>query len=109
MSGPYQVIFSDEAEEDLLRLFDFALLRELESSTPDWSIPERAIEAIRTGCMFLAHSPFSCRKAPPGDNSFVRELLMSFGAAGDVALFEIVDARTVIVGAIRHQREEDYR
>ena len=109
MSGPYEVIFSDEAEEDLLRLFDFALLRELESSAPDLGLPERAIAAIRTGCAFLAHSPFSCRKAPPGDNGFVRELLMSFGASGYVALFEIVDARTVIVGAIRHQREEDYR
>lgn len=109
MSGPYEVIFSDEAEEDLLRLFDFALLREFESSAPDLSIPERAVEAIRNGCTFLAHSPFSCRKAPPSDNSFVRELLISFGAGGYVALFEIVDARTVIVGAIRHQREEDYR
>ena len=109
MSSPYEVIFSDEAEDDLLRLFDFALLRELESAAPDLSIPERAIEAIRTGCAFLAHSPFSCRKAQPGNNSFVRELLISFGAAGYVALFEIVDARTVIIGAIRHQREEDYR
>lgn len=109
MSGPYEVIFSVEAEKDLLRLFDFALLRELESSAPDLSIPERAIEAIRTGCMFLARSPFSCRKAPPGDNGFVRELLISFGTAGYVAFFEIVDATTVIVGAIRHQREEDYR
>lgn len=93
----------------MLRLYDFALLRELESSAPDRSIPERALEAIRTGCTFLAYSPFSCRKAPPGDNGFVRELLISFGAAGYVALFEIVDAKTVIVGAIRHQREEDYR
>lgn len=109
MSGPYEVIFSDEAEEDLLRLFDFALLRELESPSPDLNIPERAIDAIRTGCMLLTHGPFSCRKAPPGDNGFVRELLISFGASGYVALFEITDARTVIVGAIRHQREDDYR
>lgn len=109
MSGPYKVVFSEEAEEDLLRLFDFALLRELASSAPDLNTPERAIEAIRMGCQFLAHSPFSCRKAPPGDNSFVRELLISFGAAGYVALFEIVDSKTVIVGAVRHQREEDYR
>ncbi|MCA0241462.1 MAG: type II toxin-antitoxin system RelE/ParE family toxin [Proteobacteria bacterium] len=109
MSGPYQVVFSDEAEDDLLRLFDFALMRELESSAPDLGLPERAIEAIRAGCRFLAHSPFGCRKAPPGHNGFVRELLISFGAAGYVALFEIVDANTVIIGAVRHQREEDYR
>jgi plasmid stabilization system protein ParE len=109
MTGPCQVIFSEEAEEDLLRLFDFALMRELESTAGDLSIPERAIEAIRTGCKFLGHSPFSCRKAPPGDNSFVRELLISSGASGYVALFEVVDSRTVIVGAVRHQREDDYR
>jgi plasmid stabilization system protein ParE len=109
MTGPYQVIFSEEAEEDLLRLFDFALMRELESEAADLSIAERAVEAIRTGCKFLAHSPFSCRKAPPGDNSFARELLISFGAGGYVALFEIIDSKTVVVGAIRHQREGDYR
>lgn len=109
MNGPHEVIFSQEAEADLLRLFDFALMRELESASIDLGIPERAIEAIRTGCKFLAHSPFSCRKAPPGDNSFLRELLISFGASGYVALFEIVDSKTVIVGAIRHQREDDYR
>jgi plasmid stabilization system protein ParE len=109
MTGSYEVIFSDEAEEDVLRLFDFALMRELESAAADLSIPERAIEAIRTGCNFLSHSPYSCRKALPGDNSFVRELLISFGADGYVALFEIVDAKKVIVGAVRHQREDDYR
>lgn len=109
MTGPYDVIFSEEAEEDLLRLFDFALMRELQSAVADLSTPERAVEAIRTGCKLLGHSPFSCRKAPPGNNSFVRELLISFGASGYVALFEIVDSKTVIVGAVRHQREDDYR
>jgi plasmid stabilization system protein ParE len=108
MSGPFEAIFSDEAEEDLLRLFDVALLREVESPAPNLSTTERAIEAVRTGCTFLAHSPFGCRNAPPGDNNFVRELLISCGTAGYVALFEIVDARTMMVGAIRHQREEDY-
>mgnify|MGYP003537733676 FL=1 len=109
MTGPFEVVFSEEAEEDLLRLFDFALMRELESAAADFAIPERAVEAIRTGCKFLVHSPFSCRKAPPGDNGFVRELLISFGASGYVALFEGADSRTVIVGAVRHQREDDYR
>lgn len=109
MTGPYTVIFSDEAEDDLLRLFDFALLRELERATGDLRVPEHAIEAIRTGCNLLAHSPFTCRKAPPGNSSFVRELLIPFGAHGYVALFEIVDGTRVIVGAVRHQREDDYR
>lgn len=38
----------------------------------------------------------------------VRELIIGFGAAGYVALFEIDDARTVSIVAIRHEREDDY-
>jgi mRNA-degrading endonuclease RelE of RelBE toxin-antitoxin system len=34
--------------------------------------------------------------------------VISFGASGYVALFEIDDATTVTVLAVRHQREEDY-
>ena len=37
-----------------------------------------------------------------------REIIVPFGAAGYVVLFEIVD-NVVVVGAVRHQREEDYR
>ena len=38
----------------------------------------------------------------------IRELIIPFGHTGYVALFEIVDNHTVIIGAIRHQREDDY-
>jgi hypothetical protein len=55
----------------------------------------------------LETSPFSCRKAAP-DNTFLRELIIAFGASGYVALFEIDDAKTVTVLAVRHQREDDY-
>jgi len=102
----YSVIFSREAEEDLERLFDFALERELQSESGDLSIPEGAIQSIKDACQFLRKSPFSCRKA--GASSFVRELIIPFGRYGYVALFEVVDDRTVIVGAVRHQREDDY-
>lgn len=102
----YAVLFSREAEEDLERLFDHLLERELNSASGDLAIPERALQAIRSACDFLMHSPFSCRKA--GVGSFVRELVIPFGAQGYVALFEVVNAHTVIVGAVRHQRESDY-
>lgn len=102
----FQVVFSREAEEDLVRLFDHALQRELSSPSGDLDIPERAIAAVVLACRFLEASPFSCRKA--GDSPFVRELVIPFGATGYVAMFEIADARTVIVGAVRHQRESDY-
>jgi len=102
----FEVIFSSEAEEDLERLFDYVLERELSSHTGNLGLPEQAIQAIRKGCEFLAHSPFSCRKA--GDSPFVRELLIPFGATGYVAIFEIQGNQQVIIGAVRHQREDDY-
>ena len=102
----YTVQFSEAAADDLERLFDFALPRELDSATGDFEIPERALQAIKDGIVFLTSSPFACRKA--GNSSFVRELIIPFGHAGYVALFEIVDSKTVIIGAIRHQLEDDY-
>ncbi len=102
----YQVIYSPEAVEDLERLFDHVLARELNSPTGDLDIPARAIEAIERSSQLLAHSPFSCRKV--GDNPFVRELIIPFGGTGYVALFEIRDTLQVIIGAVRHQYESDY-
>lgn len=102
----YQVIFSTEAEEDLERLFEHAYERELNSASADLDIPERAIDAIEQACLFLRFSPFACRKAD--DSSLVRELLISFGATGYVAMFEIIDAQTDLIGAVRHQRESDH-
>jgi plasmid stabilization system protein ParE len=99
----YRVRFTREAEEDLLRLYDLALERD----GGDWSIAEGALEAIENAVRGLELSPFSYRKASP-DNPFLRELIIPFGAAGYVALFEIDDPQTVTVLAVRHQREDDY-
>ena len=52
----YRVRFTPDAEEDLLRLFDYLLERDLESAT-------RARGAIEAGIELLSFSPFSCRKA----------------------------------------------
>ena len=102
----YQVIYSPEAGDDLERLFDHVLERELNSPTGDLDIPARAIESIKHASQLLAHSPFSCRKT--GESAFVRELIISFGSSGYVALFEIRNSDQVIIGAIRHQHESDY-
>ena len=102
----YRVEFSSAAEADLERLFDFVLNCELESASGDLDLPERALQAIKHGVVFLSTSPFACRKV--GSSPFVRELVISFGSAGYVALYEIVDERNVIIGAVRHQREDDY-
>jgi len=39
---------------------------------------------------------------------FLRELVIGFGASGYVLLFEVEDASTVTVLAVRDQREGDY-
>jgi len=102
----YRVVFSEAAALDLERLFDFALQRELDSETGNLDIPDRAVQAIKDGIALLTSSPFACRKVGP--SSFVRELIIPFGHTGYVALFEIVASDTIIIGAIRHQREDDY-
>ena len=99
----FRVRFTQDAQTDLDRLYTFILERD----AGDWVVAERALDAIRNGITLLEISPFSCRKATPG-NTFLRELLISFGAAGYVALFEIEDGKTVTMLAVRHQREDDY-
>lgn len=101
----YEVRLTPEAAEDLERLFDFILEREL-AHAGDLQLAERALEAIQEGLRLLERFPFTCRKA--GSNSLLRELVIPFGHTGYVALFEIVDRRTVLVGAVRHQREDDF-
>ncbi len=96
----YKVRFTKEAEADLLRLYEFLLERDVSGA-------ERALLAIKEAVELLSFSPFSCRKAVT-DNPFVRELIIPFGSAGYVALFEIESGYMVNVLAVRHQREEDY-
>ena len=95
----YRIRFTPDAEDDLLRLFDFLLEKDIDAA-------ERANAAIEEGIRLLSYSPFSCRKA--GDNPLVRELIIPFGSAGYVALFEIEGPATVTILALRHQREDDY-
>jgi len=97
----YKVRFTPEAEDDLMRLYDFLLEKDLMAA-------EHALDAIRGAVELLRFSPFSCRKAIP-DNPFLRELVIPFGSTGYVALFEIDSPSTVSILAVRHQREEDYR
>ncbi len=96
----YRVRFTAGAEDDLLRLYDFLIEKDLAAA-------EHALTAIKAAVELLGLSPFSCRKAA-ADNPLLRELVIPFGASGYVALFEIDDPSTVTILAIRHQREEDY-
>lgn len=107
MTTKYTVRLLHEAVADLRRLEDFAIERELASETPDWTTPQRALDALREGVRVLSWSAYSCRRAELG-NGRSRELIIPFGGSGYIVLFEIIDD-DVLVGVVRHQREEDYR
>ena len=102
----FRVRLTREAQADLERLFDFVLERELEREGGDLGLAEQALDAIRAGLATLQTSPFTCRKA--GSSPFLRELIVPFGRAGYVALFEIDNPSTVTILAVRHQLEDDY-
>ena len=97
---PHKLRFTPEAENDLLRLYEFLAVNDLPSA-------ERALTAIESTLQLLALSPYSCRKVTSSD-PILREMLIPFGNAGYVALFEIERTATVTILAVRHQREDDY-
>ncbi len=71
----------------------------------DLSAAQRAAGAIRSAVMMLAEHPYLGRRV----DGEIRELIISFGRTGHVALYRVVDPSTEIrVLAVRHQREIDY-
>ena len=96
----FEVRISNAAQEDLLRLLNFL-------APVDYSTALSARSAIERGYGFLEDMPFACRKSDDA-NAFLRELVIPFGGAGYVALFDITDAATITILAVRHQREDDY-
>jgi plasmid stabilization system protein ParE len=96
----YQIRFTKVAREDLKRLYGFLAERDIQAA-------KHALQAINKAIELLATIPFTCRKAN-ADSPFLRELLITFGASGYVALFEIEENNSVTILAVRHQREDDY-
>ena len=99
----FRVRFTEEARQDFQRLYDWLL----QQADGDFTVAERALQAIGDGVTVLELAPLSCRNACV-EYRFLRELVFGFGARGFVALFEVEDGQTVTVLAIRHQREDDY-
>jgi plasmid stabilization system protein ParE len=100
----FEVRYTEDAREDLRRLYEHLLERS--QTAADLDHAHRAQEAIIGAVDSLTRVPFIYRKA--GASPFLRELLIPFGSSGYVALFEIDDAKTVTILALRHQLEDDY-
>ena len=98
----FEIEFAETAKEDLDRLHTFY-------SQIDADLADRALQTILSAFQTIQRHPYICRKANQGElGTAWRELLIDSGSSGYVALFEITDADTVTVMAVRHQRESDY-
>ena len=94
-----RVILANQVKDDFDRIFDFVFERAPEYAT------ER-IEAIISALDVLETSPLIGRPAGLGQ----RELIISTGASGYLALFRYDPAQdTVFVLAVRSQREREYK
>ncbi|AKR43095.1 type II toxin-antitoxin system RelE/ParE family toxin [Methylophilus sp. TWE2] len=96
----YRVRLTKEAREDLKRLYAFLLSK-------DRAAAEKALKGIHQAIEAVTLFPYTCRKALD-DNAFLRELVMSFGDYGYVALFEIEAPDIITIIAVRHQRADDF-
>ncbi|KQQ84901.1 plasmid stabilization protein [Xanthomonas sp. Leaf131] len=99
----FTIRFTEEARDDLLRLYDWLLQR----ADGDFAVAERALQTIHDGIVVLEVAPLSFRKAGSSD-PFTRELAIGFENSGYLLLFEVENKYTVTVVAARHQREDDY-
>ena len=93
-----EVVYSRHAFADLERLADFLI-----KDAPQAVVT--AIDVIRDGIDILERHPFVGRPCEEG----LRELLISYGKSGYVALYSYEQSQDVVlVLAIRHQREAGY-
>jgi plasmid stabilization system protein ParE len=93
-----EIVYSPNAIANIERAFEYLAEKDPRSALA-------AASAIRTGVDVLARHPLIGRPVE-GD---LRELVISFGRTGYVALYRFVPSENrVRVLAIRHQRELDY-
>jgi plasmid stabilization system protein ParE len=93
-----EVVYSRHAFTDVERLADF-----LVKEAPTAAVA--AIDVIRDGIEILRRHPLVGRPCEEG----LRELLISYGKSGYVALYSYEQREDVVlVLAIRHQREAGY-
>ena len=93
-----RVVDAPNALRNIERAFAY-----LEEAAPDAA--EAAVDAIRSAVEILEQHPLIGRVV----RDEVRELVISFGRTGYIAVYRYVPARNVVrVLALRHQRELDY-
>jgi plasmid stabilization system protein ParE len=95
------IVFDVEALDDLERIFEFNFAR-------DPATALEHVDKVRSAVLILDAHPEIGR--PAGGGSSLRELVISHGKTGYVALYEYSPVEKLIrIVAIRHQREAGYR
>ena len=106
MSGRYRVVPTVTFQQDIERLEDHIVQRELASNAPDDTCLFRFRDAVERGMEILSFAPHTCRRSEP--HRAFRELIIPFGHGGCVVLFALRDVDVVLLAA-RDQHEHDYR
>jgi plasmid stabilization system protein ParE len=105
VQGGFQISYTQQAQDDLLRLYDFLLARARHSE--DLARAQEVIDQLREHVeRRLSRTPYLYRH--PLGNPHLRELVVAAPGAGYVVLYDITDSRKVTVIAVRHQLEDDY-
>jgi plasmid stabilization system protein ParE len=95
------IVFAAEALADLERIFEFNFERD-----PATALAH--IDKIRGAVLILEQHPEIGR--PAGAEPAIRELIVSHGKSGYVALYQYSPGERLIrILAVRHQREAGYR
>lgn len=93
-----RIVYSSRALDDLARVFQFL-------AEHDTEVAAASASAIRSAVEMLAEHPYAGRRV----EREVRELVISFGRTGYVALYRFVPVKDEVrVLALRHQRELDF-
>ncbi|MGH8800988.1 MAG: type II toxin-antitoxin system RelE/ParE family toxin [Casimicrobiaceae bacterium] len=93
------MIYSEAALADFERIVEFLLTRERDDAA-------HAVAQIRSAIALLELHPLIGRRV----DRELRELVISYGANGYLAIYRFEPARRVVrVLRIRHQREAGYR
>lgn len=106
MSGRYRVVPTLTFQEDIERLEELIIQRELASHTPDETCLFRFRDAMERAMDLLSLAPHTCRRSEA--HWEFREAIVPFGHGGSVVLFVIRDIDVVLLAA-RDQHENDYR
>lgn len=95
-----QIIYSEQAQSDLNRLYLFLADKDIE-------VAQRAMLEIDGSISHqLSNHPKICREIAYG----LREFIIRFGRSGYIVLFDYNEQKdTIAILAIRHQLENDYK